>query len=117
MITIDKSDKLYKYLTDLGVDNVDELYINLAKNGRYSRKDVLNYFHSTFNPSMTKEFDDIVTSTPFVAFGAAAAGMAILNIMSTDATSANAFFIYSLHGSVSKSSSSDASSSSKSSIL
>ena len=58
MITIDKSDKLYKYLTDLGVDNVDELYIDLAKNGRYSRKDVLNYFHSTFNPSMTKEFDD-----------------------------------------------------------
>ena len=68
-------------------------------------------------PILTKEFDDIVTSTPFVAFGAAAAGMAILNIMSTDATSANAFFIYSLHGSVSKSSSSDASSSSKSSIL
>lgn len=58
MITIDKSDKLYKYLSDLGVNDINELYIELAENGRYNRKDVLNYFHSIFNPSISKEFDD-----------------------------------------------------------
>lgn len=58
MITIDKSDKLYKYLLSLDAENVDELYMELAKNGRYNRKDVLNYFHSSFNPSVTNEIDE-----------------------------------------------------------
>lgn len=58
MITIDKSDKLYKYLSGLGVEDIDELYIQLAKNGRYTRQDVLNYFHSDFSPSITKDIDE-----------------------------------------------------------
>lgn len=55
MITIDKTDSLYKYLTNLGVDNVDEEYVELAKNGRFKLDDVRTYFKSTFEPSQTED--------------------------------------------------------------
>ncbi len=58
MIKIDKTDELYKYLALLGVDNVDEVYMELAHQGRYKRKDVQLYFRSFFSPSQTKDLDE-----------------------------------------------------------
>lgn len=58
MITIDKSDKLFKFLTALKVPNVEEEYLTLAKNGRYSRADVRKFWQATFQPSMTEEVDE-----------------------------------------------------------
>lgn len=58
MIEIDKTDKLYTYLTKLGVEDVDKWYTELAQNGRYSPKDVQTYFYSVFQPSLTKEVED-----------------------------------------------------------
>ena len=51
MIEIDKTDNLYKYLSNLGSENVDELYVELVKLGRFNLKDVKSYFQSTFQPS------------------------------------------------------------------
>ena len=48
MIKIDKTDELYKYLTNLGADDVDGLYLELAKEGRNKLKDVRVYFQSIF---------------------------------------------------------------------
>ncbi len=58
MIEIDRSDRLYKYLSALGVSNIDSEYLKLAENGRYSRADVQKYYYSTFSPSLTKEIDE-----------------------------------------------------------
>lgn len=58
MIEIDKSDKLYKYLSNLGAENVDELYVELAQLGRYNLKDVKTYFQSTFQPSSTNDISE-----------------------------------------------------------
>lgn len=58
MITIDKKDELYKYLTNLGAPNVDELYLELAGQGRYKRKDVNHFFRSTFDSSITEELNE-----------------------------------------------------------
>lgn len=58
MIKIDKSDELYKYLTNLGVKEVDNIYLELAENGRYKRKDVQAYFISKFQPSLTSDIDE-----------------------------------------------------------
>ncbi len=58
MIEIDKSDRLYTYLTNLGVDKVDKLYLELANNGRYTPKDVQTYFYASFQPSLTNELDE-----------------------------------------------------------
>lgn len=58
MIKIDKTDGLYKYLTGLGVENIDEEYLNLAQNGRYKIKDVLAYFAEIFHPSQTEEIKE-----------------------------------------------------------
>ena len=58
MITIDKSDGLYKYLTALKVPNIDEEYMTLAKNGRYSRADVRKFWQAGFQPSVTEELDE-----------------------------------------------------------
>ena len=58
MIKIDKTDNLYKYLVDLGVQDIDKLYEELAKNGRYKRADIHAYFISKFQPSMTNECDE-----------------------------------------------------------
>ncbi len=58
MITIDKTDELYKYLSKLNVENIDEMYKLLASLGRYKRKDVLQYFRSNFEPSITNDFEE-----------------------------------------------------------
>ena len=60
MIEIDKTDALYKYLSALGVegDKLNELYLELAKNGRYKKKDIQTYFSSTFQPSVTEDLSE-----------------------------------------------------------
>ncbi len=58
MITIDKSDALYKYLTALQVEDIDEVYLNLAKNGRFKLDDVRQFFRATFTPSTTNELEE-----------------------------------------------------------
>ena len=58
MIQIDKKDEVYKYLTDLGVEDIDKLYLELAQNGRYKLKDVRQYFREIFQPSQTEELDE-----------------------------------------------------------
>ena len=55
MISIDKTDALYKYLTALKIENVDEVYVELAKNGRFKLDDVRAYFRETFRPSQTED--------------------------------------------------------------
>lgn len=58
MITIDKKDSLYKYLTALNVENIEEVYIELASNGRFKLDDVRQYFRSTFTPSQTEDVSE-----------------------------------------------------------
>ena len=58
MIKIDKKDRLYKYLTDLGVDDVDMVYRELAENGRYKLDDVRQYFRAKFEPSKTEDVSE-----------------------------------------------------------
>ena len=58
MVNIDKTDELYKYLENLGAENVDDLYLELANQGRYKRRDVNHFFRSTFDGSVTEELDE-----------------------------------------------------------
>lgn len=58
MIQIDKNDNLYKYLTNLGVNNVEETYLELAQNGRYKLADVKQYFQEIFEPSKTEDINE-----------------------------------------------------------
>ena len=58
MIQIDKKDKLYKYLTNLGVSDVDEMYLILAKEGRFNLDDVRQYFRQDFVSSLTEDIDE-----------------------------------------------------------
>ena len=58
MVQIDKTDALYKYLTNLGVEDVDATYTELAQNGRYKLSDVKQYFREIFSPSQTKDIDE-----------------------------------------------------------
>ena len=58
MITIDKKDSLYKYLTGLKIENADEVYLELAENGRFKLDDVRQYFRETFRPSQTEDIDE-----------------------------------------------------------
>ena len=58
MITIDKTDALYKYLSALGIDDVDKVYLELAENGRFKLDDVRQYFRSTFAPSQTEDISE-----------------------------------------------------------
>lgn len=58
MVQIDKEDSLYKYLTGLGVEDVDNLYLELVQNGRYKTNDVKQYFNELFTPSQTKDIED-----------------------------------------------------------
>lgn len=58
MIQIDKTDELYKYLTNLGVEDVDKQYIELAENGRYKLNDVRQYFREKFQPSNTEDIEE-----------------------------------------------------------
>ena len=55
MINIDKTDALYKYLTALKIENVDDVYLELASNGRFKLDDVRAYFRETFRPSQTED--------------------------------------------------------------
>ncbi len=58
MITIDKKDNLYKYLKGLQVENIDEVYLELAQNGRFKLDDVRQYFRATFAPSQTEDVEE-----------------------------------------------------------
>ena len=58
MVQIDKNDKLYKYLTNLGVEDVEQTYLTLANEGRYNLDDVRQYFRQDYLPSQTKELDE-----------------------------------------------------------
>ncbi len=58
MINIDKTDALYKYLTALKIEKVDEVYLELAKNGRFKLDDVRAYFRETFRPSQTEDVSE-----------------------------------------------------------
>lgn len=58
MITIDKNDVLYKYLSSLGVEDIEKEYLELAQNGRYKLDDVRAYFSETFRPSQTEDIDE-----------------------------------------------------------
>ena len=58
MINIDKNDSLYKYLSALNIDNIDEVYVELAENGRFKLDDVRQYFRATFQPSQTEDIDE-----------------------------------------------------------
>ena len=59
MIKIDKTDALYKYLTALKVEKIDELYLELANNGRFKLDDVRAYFRETFRPSQTEDVSEL----------------------------------------------------------
>ena len=59
MINIDKKDTLYKYLSNLKVENIDEIYLELAKNGRFKLDDVRAYFRETFRPSQTEDVSEL----------------------------------------------------------
>ena len=58
MIKIDKTDALYKYLLALGVEDIEQVYIELAGNGRFKLDDVRQYFRSTFAPSQTEDIPE-----------------------------------------------------------
>ena len=58
MIKIDKTDALYKYLTSLRVDDIDNVYLELANNGRFKLDDVRAYFRETFRPSQTEDVSE-----------------------------------------------------------
>ena len=58
MINIDKNDNLYKYLSNLGIDDVDKVYLELANNGRFKLDDVRQYFRATFSPSQTEDITE-----------------------------------------------------------
>ena len=55
VIQIDKNDELYKSLTNLGVEDVEKEYIQLAQNGRFKLNDVRQYFQEIFQPSNTED--------------------------------------------------------------
>lgn len=58
MINIDKKDALYKYLVALKIENVDDVYLELANNGRFKLDDVRAYFRETFRPSQTDDVSE-----------------------------------------------------------
>lgn len=55
MIQIDKNDELYKYLSKLGVEDIEKEYVQLAKNGRYKLSDVRQFYREKFQPSKTED--------------------------------------------------------------
>jgi len=58
VIEFDEFDSLGKFLTKLKVENLTEEYESLAKEGRYTRDDVIRYYKEDLEPSLTKELDE-----------------------------------------------------------
>lgn len=58
MIEIDKTDFLYKHLTKLGAENIDDLYIEFAKNGVSNATDFKKYLYRLYGDDFSKEIDD-----------------------------------------------------------
>jgi len=58
MISIDKTDALYKYLQGLGVEDINETYTDLATAGRYKREDIISFWSEFFRPSITQDLDE-----------------------------------------------------------
>lgn len=58
MIDLDKSDFLYKHLTKLGVDNLEETYQEYAKNGVSNLKDFKSYLYSKFGATIDNEIEE-----------------------------------------------------------
>lgn len=58
MIVIDEKDNLYKYLTKLGVDNIDSKYREFAELGRIKRSDIQAYLIEKFRPSIKEDIDE-----------------------------------------------------------
>jgi len=58
VIKIDKTDAMYKYLSALQVDDIDNLYLELAKNGRFKLDDIRAYFRADLQPSQTKDIEE-----------------------------------------------------------
>ena len=55
MIDIDQNDNLYKFLKDLGAEDINKDYIELASNGRYTNNEIRAYLKSKFEPSLTSD--------------------------------------------------------------
>ncbi|MBR6778846.1 MAG: hypothetical protein IKM43_01665 [Clostridia bacterium] len=58
MVKIDKTDALYKYLSGLNISEIDDVYVELAKAGRYKRADVQQYFQDFFRPSHAQDVEE-----------------------------------------------------------
>ncbi|MBQ8430541.1 MAG: hypothetical protein IJX26_01180 [Clostridia bacterium] len=58
MIEIDKTDFLYKYLTNLGAENVDELYLEYASEGVSNVGDFKNYIYGKYADNITKDIEE-----------------------------------------------------------
>lgn len=58
MINIDKTDALYKYLSGLGVQEIETEYLELASMGRYTKEDVMQVWSEFFRPSLTNDLDE-----------------------------------------------------------
>jgi len=48
----------HQYLPPVKLLNIDEMYIELAQNGRYKLDDVRQYFRATFQPSQTEDIEE-----------------------------------------------------------
>lgn len=58
MIHIDQTDNLFKYLSNLGVEDIEKEYMLLASNGRYKLNDVRQYFQEAFQPSAIDDIEE-----------------------------------------------------------
>ncbi len=58
MIEIDKNDFLYKHLTKLGAENIDDLYVEFAQNGVANATDFKKYLYRLYGDDFSKEIDD-----------------------------------------------------------
>ena len=57
-MVIDRTDELYRYLSKLGVDDIDATYIEFARQGRSTRADVQAYLIDKLEPSVVEELDE-----------------------------------------------------------
>lgn len=58
MLEIEKSDFLYKHLTKLGVDDIDNIYQEYAKNGVTNLKDFKAYLYSKYAETLDKKIEE-----------------------------------------------------------